>query len=433
MSFLEMPRNHSIIGNRRAATSGFPIYHHGKAEAIDSSGSRHSSDLNGGSNFVWRCFGGGSVEIVEEAELLRLIVSDCCWSGDWFLVYCQVFAVLTPLLVERVALALGFFAFAQTFGITMASTTLQNTHSSTLPADFVAQFPEGAQIAYAAILIKNLPEPLRSEDIPILTHPDENIALQQEKTRVNTKEELCSFSSNLITYPTQNSMSSTFDNDNMTSFIAGHLETFPEVADDASISSSDDSSEEMVSIEYPRFSEKPLSACLAPYSKRADGRPEFEDPSAESRARKREMLCPSAHHPFKDTIPKQFWVIAEEEDGVRRPMLRQVSSSLPVILVPDHVPKGKSVRFANMVNEIEFYDEYDRTSIEVDLSGQVDDWPKEEGHPIFEDSPSMVKSGLGESQSQEATPQKAEKKTVAKRNSLRKMMQRLSWKIQRTV
>ncbi len=70
--------------------------------------------------------------------------------------------------MERTAPALAFFAFlrafAQTWGITISSTILQNELKRKLPADFVNQFPQGLEIAYAAIpVIRNLEEPLRSE------------------------------------------------------------------------------------------------------------------------------------------------------------------------------------------------------------------------------------------------------------------------------
>ncbi|KAH9951826.1 MFS general substrate transporter [Amylocystis lapponica] len=79
-----------------------------------------------------------------------------------------VFPVLAPLPVERNAAALAFFAFlrsfGQTWGITISSTILQNQLKKRLPAAFAAQFPEGSEIAYAAIpQIGALPEPLRTE------------------------------------------------------------------------------------------------------------------------------------------------------------------------------------------------------------------------------------------------------------------------------
>ena len=70
--------------------------------------------------------------------------------------------------MERNAAALAFFAFvrafSQTWGITISSTILQNQLKKKLPEAFVSQFPQGVEIAYAAIpVIKDLPEPLRTE------------------------------------------------------------------------------------------------------------------------------------------------------------------------------------------------------------------------------------------------------------------------------
>ena len=78
------------------------------------------------------------------------------------------FPILAPLPVERTASALAFFAFlrafAQTWGIAISSTILQNELKRRLPPDFVALFPDGVEIAYAAIpTIKTLQEPLRGE------------------------------------------------------------------------------------------------------------------------------------------------------------------------------------------------------------------------------------------------------------------------------
>ncbi|THH00030.1 hypothetical protein EW026_g2414 [Hermanssonia centrifuga] len=79
-----------------------------------------------------------------------------------------IFPVLAPLPVERTASAIAFLAFlrafAQTWGITISSTILQNELKKKLPAGFVSQFPQGLEIAYAAIpVIHNLEEPLRTE------------------------------------------------------------------------------------------------------------------------------------------------------------------------------------------------------------------------------------------------------------------------------
>ncbi|KAJ6610190.1 MFS general substrate transporter [Mycena sp. CBHHK59/15] len=79
-----------------------------------------------------------------------------------------IFVVLAPLPVNRAASALALFAFTraftQTWGIAIAGTILQNQLKRNLPPAFVAQFPAGAQFAYAAIpAIKTLEEPLRTE------------------------------------------------------------------------------------------------------------------------------------------------------------------------------------------------------------------------------------------------------------------------------
>ncbi|KAM5537268.1 hypothetical protein V8D89_008998 [Ganoderma adspersum] len=79
-----------------------------------------------------------------------------------------IFPTLAPLPVSRTASALAFFSFARTFaqtwGVTIGSTVLQNRLASTLPAQFTAQSPSGAQIAYAAIpVISGLDEPLRTQ------------------------------------------------------------------------------------------------------------------------------------------------------------------------------------------------------------------------------------------------------------------------------
>ncbi|OBZ65418.1 putative transporter C3H1.06c [Grifola frondosa] len=89
-------------------------------------------------------------------------------AGTGAIFAATIFPVLAPLPVSRTAAALAFFAFvrafAQTWGITISSTILQNELKRNLPPDFVAQFPKGLEIAYAAIpQIPSLQEPLRSE------------------------------------------------------------------------------------------------------------------------------------------------------------------------------------------------------------------------------------------------------------------------------
>lgn len=110
------------------------------------------------------------------ATLLKAGASTAQWvgfqvvvsAGIGLLFPAPVFPILAPLPVERTASALAFFAFvrsfAQTWGITIASTVLQNELKKQLPAAFVAQFPGGVEIAYAAIpVVGTLPEPLRSQ------------------------------------------------------------------------------------------------------------------------------------------------------------------------------------------------------------------------------------------------------------------------------
>ncbi|KAF7331651.1 MFS domain-containing protein [Mycena kentingensis (nom. inval.)] len=72
-----------------------------------------------------------------------------------------VFPILAPLPNHRTASALALFtftrAFFQAWGITIASTVLQNELKRKLPAAFVAQFPAGFELAYVAIpVIRNL-------------------------------------------------------------------------------------------------------------------------------------------------------------------------------------------------------------------------------------------------------------------------------------
>jgi len=109
-------------------------------------------------------------------SLLRVNSSLSQWVGYQILVAAgvgvlfstPVFPILAPLPVERTASALAFFtfvrSFANTWGITISSTILQNELKKKLPAAFTAQFPSGTEIAYAAIpVIRDLPEPLKTE------------------------------------------------------------------------------------------------------------------------------------------------------------------------------------------------------------------------------------------------------------------------------
>jgi MFS family permease len=109
-------------------------------------------------------------------SLMKANISSSQWIGYQILVSAgfgllypaPVFPVLAPLPVERTASALAFFAFvrsfAQSWGITISATILQNELKKKLPADFVSLFPGGVEIAYAAIpVVKTLPEPLKNE------------------------------------------------------------------------------------------------------------------------------------------------------------------------------------------------------------------------------------------------------------------------------
>ncbi|KAJ7809511.1 iron permease [Mycena olivaceomarginata] len=88
--------------------------------------------------------------------------------GLGLLFYAPIFPLLAPLPPTRAGSALALFsfirAFSQTWGITISSTILQNSLKKNLPPAFVAQFPPGFEIAYAAIpVIHQLDPPLRNE------------------------------------------------------------------------------------------------------------------------------------------------------------------------------------------------------------------------------------------------------------------------------
>ncbi|KAI1785115.1 hypothetical protein LXA43DRAFT_169081 [Ganoderma leucocontextum] len=78
------------------------------------------------------------------------------------------FPILAPLPFSNSAHALSFFTFvrcfAQSWGIVLGGTILQNVLLNELPASFTSQFPQGVQIAYAIIpTISGLPEPLQGQ------------------------------------------------------------------------------------------------------------------------------------------------------------------------------------------------------------------------------------------------------------------------------
>ncbi|KAI0636269.1 MFS multidrug transporter [Trametes polyzona] len=66
-----------------------------------------------------------------------------------------IFPILAPLPVTRAAPALAFYnfirTFAQTWGVTISATILQNELKRNLPPEFLQDFPAGVEIAYAVI------------------------------------------------------------------------------------------------------------------------------------------------------------------------------------------------------------------------------------------------------------------------------------------
>ncbi|KAK0482589.1 major facilitator superfamily domain-containing protein [Armillaria novae-zelandiae] len=89
-------------------------------------------------------------------------------AGSGLVFSAPVFPLLAPQPISRTASALALFAFTraftQTWGITIGSTILQNKLKINLPAAYLATFPPGREIAYAAIPhIPSLAEPLQTE------------------------------------------------------------------------------------------------------------------------------------------------------------------------------------------------------------------------------------------------------------------------------
>ncbi|KAI0648736.1 iron permease [Trametes meyenii] len=79
-----------------------------------------------------------------------------------------VFPILAPVPVTRTASALAFYnfcrTFSQTWGVTISASILQNELKKRLPDAFLASFPSGVEIAYAAIpVVHTLPGPLQTE------------------------------------------------------------------------------------------------------------------------------------------------------------------------------------------------------------------------------------------------------------------------------
>ncbi|TBU25225.1 iron permease [Dichomitus squalens] len=111
--------------------------------------------------------------------LLTLLKADAS-TGDWagfqvitaagigIIWASALFPILAPLPVTRVAPALAFQnfcrTFAQTWGVAIAASILQNELKRRLPPAFLEEFPAGIEIAYAAIpIIRTLHEPTQTE------------------------------------------------------------------------------------------------------------------------------------------------------------------------------------------------------------------------------------------------------------------------------
>ncbi|KAH9962025.1 major facilitator superfamily domain-containing protein [Lactifluus volemus] len=80
----------------------------------------------------------------------------------------SLFPILASIPVTQTAPAMALFVFSRNFGyiwgVTVGGTILQNELKKNLPASFIAQFPEGVEIAYATIpIIPKLTSPLRDD------------------------------------------------------------------------------------------------------------------------------------------------------------------------------------------------------------------------------------------------------------------------------
>ncbi|KAI0026720.1 iron permease [Vararia minispora EC-137] len=78
------------------------------------------------------------------------------------------FPVLAPIPVRQSTPALSFHTFlrnfAQVWGVTIGGAVLQNELTRRLPPAFLARFPQGTEVAFAAIpLVHGLPQPLRDD------------------------------------------------------------------------------------------------------------------------------------------------------------------------------------------------------------------------------------------------------------------------------
>ncbi|KAI0648730.1 iron permease [Trametes meyenii] len=109
-------------------------------------------------------------------SLLKADSSTAAWAGYQVITAVgvgiiwasTVFPILAPVSVTRTASALAFYnfcrTFSQTWGVTISASILQNELKKRLPAEFLAGFEDGVEIAYAAIpVIRTLPGPLQTE------------------------------------------------------------------------------------------------------------------------------------------------------------------------------------------------------------------------------------------------------------------------------
>ncbi|KAI0337303.1 Mfs1.2 [Trametopsis cervina] len=93
--------------------------------------------------------------------LLISLGSGAIYAGAYF-------PVLAPLPVTQNAHALAFFSFCRSlagaWGVSIGTAVLQTQLKHRLPAEFLAEFPQGVSLAYSVIpVIKTLDEPLRSQ------------------------------------------------------------------------------------------------------------------------------------------------------------------------------------------------------------------------------------------------------------------------------
>ena len=86
----------------------------------------------------------------------------CSWVSQFLQEFCPG-SILSHLLQHLTKLILRS-SECQTWGVTISASILQNELKHRLPTEFISQFPQGAEIAYAAIpVIPTLPEPTRTQ------------------------------------------------------------------------------------------------------------------------------------------------------------------------------------------------------------------------------------------------------------------------------